>query len=147
AFPANSSDSTSEIFTGWGPRTILGSQYYYRGPYRLVNNFDWQFKFYELDGRKRLFREGSWVAYDPIAHGPLSDDNQVTPNQYRLYYNSYLFPLATKIDLTANVTHLSSVEVDGVRSENNLPVAGKTDWMDGSDAGAQSRNHDLEHIA
>ena len=146
AFPANSSDSTSEIFTGWGPRTILGSQYYYRGPYRLVNNFDWQFKFYELDGPKRLFREGSWVAYDPIAHGPLSDDNQVTPNQYRLYYNSYLFPLATKIDLTANVTHLSSVEVDGVRSENNLPVAGKTDWMDGSNARAQSRNQDLEHI-
>jgi hypothetical protein len=144
--PANSSISVGVTFNGWGPQNFLGSDYYYRGPYRLVNSFDWQFKFFELDGEKKLFRANSWVAYDPAIGGPLPDDSQSNPSQYRLYYNSYLFPLATKLDLTANVTHLSSNAPDGIRSEDNLPVAGKTRWMDGSNARAQNRNYDLEHI-
>lgn len=71
--------------------------------YRLVNNQDWQFRFAELDGEKRLFRSGSWVDYPIYLTNPLPDDSQTSPSQNRLYYNSYLFPLATKIDLSANV--------------------------------------------
>jgi hypothetical protein len=146
ASPAGSSDSVSIVFNDWSAKTFLGSNYYYRGPYRVVNSTEWQFKFPELDGPKRLFKKDSWVAYDPSIGGPLPDDNQTIPNQYRLYYNSYMFPLATKLDLTANVTHLASNAVDGVRTEQSLSVAGKTVWMDGSNARAQSRNYDLEHI-
>lgn len=150
AVPVNSSDSTAITFTYptsiWDPVTILGSQYYYRGPYRLVNSGEWQFKFAKLDGPKRLFKENSWVDYPIYTLSPLADDNQVSPVQNKIYYNSYMFPLATKLDLIANVAHLASNDVEGIRTEQNLSVAGKTLWMDGSNARAQSRNTDLEHV-
>jgi hypothetical protein len=130
----------------WDPLTILGSSYYYRGPYRLVNSGEWQFKFAELDGPNRLFRENSWVDYPLYLTDPLPDDNQSFPSQNRIYYSSYLFPLATKLSLGANVPHLSSSNVDGTRVEQSLMTAGTTQWMDGSNARAQSRNSDLEHI-
>jgi hypothetical protein len=156
ANPIGSTDSILLSFTGptsiWSPATILGSQYYFRGPYRLVNRPNWQFAYpyHELHGKNRLFREGSWVTYPLHSSDPLPDDYQLTgttpPEQTRLYYNSYLFPLATKLDLGAGVTHLASNDADGLRSEQNLSIAGKTMWMDGSNARAQSRNYDLEHI-
>jgi hypothetical protein len=54
--------------------------------------------------------------------------------------------LATKLNLNANVAHLSSTTPNGVRTEKVLSVAGMTEWMDGSNARAQTRNSDLEHI-
>lgn len=167
ASPVGSSDSTALIFRDtaassgppavaaksiWDSWTILGSEYFYRGPYRLVNRANWQFNFPydQIHGKNRLFRQNSWVVYPRYLSDPLADDYQsssgATPEQYRLYYNSYLFPLATKLDLSANVTHLASNDADGVRTEQNLSVAGKTMWMDGANARAQSRNYDLEHI-
>lgn len=147
ANPVGSTDSVDIKFTSdWSSKTILGSQYFYRGPYRLVNMFDWQFDFAKLDGPKRLFREGSWVDYDIAAGGALPDDDQNFPVMNKLYFKSYLFPLATKLDLAANVAHMSSSEPDSIRSEQLLPVAGETVWMDGANARANSRNYDLEHI-
>lgn len=145
------SDSIDIKFQGssiWDPQTILGSQYWYRGPYRIVNRPNWHFSFPfdQLAGKNRLFREGSYVTYNPFTKGALADDSQSNPTQNRLYFNSYLFPLATKIDLGANVSHLASTNVLDARSPQNLPVAGKSLWMDGSNARAQSRNYDLEHV-
>lgn len=149
---ATPSDSVLRSFSGttiWNPVTILGSEYWYRGPYRIVNRPNWHFSFpfNQLDGKNRLFRSGSYVTY-PTAPGlmALADDSQTNPTQNRLYFNSYLFPLATKISLTANVVHLASDDVEDVRTQKSLQVAGKTVWMDGSNARAQSRNFDLEHI-
>jgi hypothetical protein len=146
----SASDSIDLKFTYptsiWDAALINGTKYYYRGPYRLINNGDWHFRFAELDGEKRLFRENSWVDYPVYLTSPLPDDNQASPTQNRLYYNSYLFPLATKIDLSAGVAHLSSTQADGLRGEQVLGTSGKTLWMDGSNARAQSRNQDLEHI-
>lgn len=135
----------------WDPLLINGTRYYYRGPYRLVNSLDWQFQFTELDGPKKLFRSGSWVTYPMSSISPLPDDPMVftsPPRNYynRLYYNSYLFPLATKLDLPANVSHLSSSSIIGKRDPNILATSGKTLWMDGSNARVQSRNIDMEHI-
>lgn len=147
--PVNSTDSKDIKFTNdWTARTILGSSYFYRGPYRLVDSFNWQFSFDQrLDGPKRLFREGSWVDYNIAAGGPLPDDDQNFPVMNKIYFKSYLFPLATKLNLTANVAHLSSPDPDGARSElPPLSVAGETLWMDGSNARANSRNYDLEHV-
>ena len=150
AFPVGSSDSTAITFTYptsiWDPVTILGTQYYYRGPYRLVNSGEWQFQFPQLDGEKRLFRQNSWVDYPIYLTNPLPDDSVSWPVQNRIYYNSYLFPLATKLDLQANVPHLASNSVEGIRTEQLLSVAGKTMWMDGSNARASSKNTDQEHI-
>jgi hypothetical protein len=136
----------------WTVNRILGYDYVYRGPYRLVNTPDWQFGFSheKLDGEKRLFRKNSWVNYPRFLTDPLADDyavsDDIDPQQSRLYYNSYLFPLATKLNIPANVAHLSSTHADEARTEKTLPVAGKTDWMDGSNARAQSRNLNMEHI-
>ncbi len=129
------SDSVALNFTGsaaWDPVTINGTQYYFRGPYRLVNTTDWQFKFTEIDGANRLFKQNSYVT--------------IPQTSEKIYYNSYLFPLATKLDLQANVTHLSSDIFDATRTENVLSTAGKTKWMDGVNARAISRNSDQEHI-
>lgn len=146
ASPVGSSNSIPITWNIYDGQVILGSTYFYRGPYRIVNSVDWQFKFTKLDGPKRLFKENAWVNYDPTIGGPLPDDNQTTPVINKLYYSSYLFPLASKMDLGANVTHLASTASDGVRTEQNLAVAGKTMWMDGANARAQSRNTDLEHV-
>lgn len=122
-----------------------GDKYFYRGPYRIVDFDNWQFAFPfgALHGKYRLFRENSFVHYNSF---PLPDDDPSTPIQNRLYYNSYLFPLATKLNLNPGITHLASTDPDDVRFEDVLASGGKTLWMDGSNARAQSRNHDLEHI-
>lgn len=130
----------------WDPIQILGNYYYYRGPYRLTDKNNWQLAYARLDGHKRLFRENSWVDYPRYAIDPLADDNAYYPTQDRLYYNSYLFPLATQIELQANVPHLASSTVLGTRTEQSLPTASKTVWMDGANARANSRNTSLEHV-
>ncbi len=151
AVPANFTDSKAVTFgvspaSVWGPAVINNVNYYYRGPYRLVNSAEWQFKFAELDGPGRLFKLSSYVDYPIYATNPLPDDSLSSPVQNRLYYNSYMFPLATQISLPANVTHLSSATVEGARSEAALSTAGKTLWMDGANARANSINSELNHM-
>lgn len=134
ANPVNSSDSINITFSGataFNPVTINGINYSFRGPYRLVNQSQWQFAFSDLDGEKKLFKEDSYILKSATE---------------KIYYNSYLFPLATKLEFAPDVSHLSSETVDGVRTENILSVAGETKWMDGSNARAISRNSELEHI-
>jgi len=128
----------------WEPVSILGSQYYYRGPYRLVNRSNWQFDlpFDKIHGKNRIFREDSYISYPNFQTDPLIDDNSLSPEQNRLYYKSYLFPLATKLNLEANKSYLA--ENDPI--EKVLTVAGKTSLMDGANARAQNRNYDLEHV-
>lgn len=136
----------------WDSVRILGSDYYYRGPYRLVNRPNWQFAYPydQIHGKNKLFRKNAWVLYPNYMFDPLPDDYQVgdvnLPEQYRLYYNSYMFPLAMKMDLGSNVSHLASTNAGQSRGVQNSTVSGKTMWMDGANARAQSRNYDLEHV-
>lgn len=137
AVPANVTDALDRIFN-WGALNINGVNYFYRGPYRLVNLAEWQFKFANPVGDKRLFKNS--MAYGgPLTGVPVPDNNTI-------YYNSYLFPLATQLELPAGVAHLSSSDWTSARTETSLSVAGKTQWMDGSNARASSINSDLEHI-
>ncbi len=117
-----------------------GGTYFYRGPYRLVNKGEWHYQVADPTVSKGLFK--SSIPYDFLTHGVLPDN----PSQSQLFFGSYLFPLATKIQLGAGVAHLSSTAVFGTRAATTLPVAGTTEWMDGSNARVQSRNTDLEHI-
>jgi len=137
----------------WAALTLGdGSSYFYRGPYRLVNALEWQIQFADLDGKNRLFRDSSYVNYPLYGSSPLPDDPQSTTlagkNYFnRIYYNSYLFPLATKLNIAAGVPHLSSTTWDGTRSETPaFSTAATTAWMDGSNARATSYNSDLEHL-
>jgi hypothetical protein len=132
----DSQDIRFEGATAWDTILINNVQHFYRGPYRLMDTGNWHFRIPLLDGKNRLFKENSWVNIPPAANDGMD----------RIYFNSYMFPLATKIDLQAGVAHLSSSSIQGVRGSNILPVAGKTLWMDGANARAMSRNFDLEHV-
>lgn len=128
--------SDSPFTLDWSARTINSANYYYRGPYRLVNKAEWEFKFADLVGTKKLFRNSR--PYNGVV-GPSPENNTI-------YYGSYMFPLATQITLGANVPHLSSNAWNDVRSATSLSTAGTTLWMDGSNARANSKNSELEHV-
>ncbi len=132
--PPDTTDSIDISFSGataFNPVTINGINYRFNGPYRLVNQDEWEFDFAELDGEKKLFKQDAYI------------NKSATE---KIYYNSLLFPLATKLKLQPNVGHLSSDAVDGTRTEGTLSVAGETKWMDGANARAISKNSELEHI-
>ncbi len=145
AIPLNSSDSIdinfssslSSVVIDWTAKNINSANYFYRGPYRLVNKAEWQFQFSDLVGSKRLFKNSRPYLGSPTI---------AVPENNTIYFGSYLFPLATQLDLAANVSHLSSATWDGDRAEMTLAVPGKTMWMDGSNARSQSKNADLEHV-
>jgi hypothetical protein len=145
-FSESGTDSTPITFTNpatiWNSVTILDSSYYYRGPYRLINRSNWEFKFPfdDIHGKNRLFKESNFIDYPHSINDPLPGDT--TNEQDRLYFKSYLFPLATRLNLAANKSYLSRDQV----TEKILSVAGKTELMDGSNARVQSRNYDQEHV-
>lgn len=192
--------SSTPFSLDWQAKNINGANYYYRGPYRVVNKTEWHFKFNDLVGNKRLFKNartysgpdvavpgygGATSIWGTKAVGQVcSNDGECTsgycsPSSYTcattsglgasctsdvtcssrfcdpasltcarplVYFGSYMFPLATQTDLSANVAHLSSNNWSDVRSPTSLTVSGKTLWMDGSNARARSKNTDLEHI-
>ncbi len=130
-------------------------KYFYRGPYRMMDSMNWQFRFSRLDGAKRLFKENSYVNFDltkgalpdnPVYATVDSDGNISYTQQDKIYYNSYLFPLATKIKIGAGVGYLGSSGVEGSRSVTSLPSSGETLWMDGANARAQSKDSELNHV-
>ncbi len=130
-------------------------KYYYRGPYRLMDSTNWQFRFARLDGAKRLFKENSYVNFD-LSKGALpdnpvyttvdSDGNISYTQQDKIYFNSYLFPLATKINIGAGLGYLGSSSVEGARAVTSLPTSGETLWMDGANARAQSKDSEFNHV-
>jgi hypothetical protein len=144
AVPLNSSDSinldfllsSTPFILDWNAKSINSVNYYYRGPYRLINRTNWEFKFSDPVGNKKLFKNSRPYTGPAIA----------APEDNTVYFGSYLFPIATKLKLNAGVYHLSSSEWDGVRSETNLAVPGDTLWMDGSNARANSKNVMQEHV-
>ncbi len=139
--------------TIWNPLTIGTSttKYFYRGPYRLMDSVNWQFRFARLDGPKRLFKENSYVNFD-LTKGALPDNpvyavqdsegNITYTPQDKIYYNSYLFPLATKVSLGSGVGYLGSATPDGSR----LVTTTASQWMDGANARAESKDNEQNHI-
>lgn len=134
----------------WAGIMVGGSTYYYRGPYRMVDTVGWQFRYMELDGRRGLFKKDSYVNYtlgglpdNPVFYDYI--DNIWRPH-LRLYYNSLMFPRATRLKIPANVPHLSSTEPIGLRTPDTSAPGESTDWMDGSNARVQSVNDEFNHV-
>ncbi len=139
--------------TIWDSLTIgtSATKYFYRGPYRLMDSVNWQFRFSRLDGAKRLFKENSYVNFDltkgALPDGPVyavqdSDGNISYVPQDKIYYNSYLFPLATKVSLGTGVSYLGSATPDGARAVTTTA----SQWMDGSNARAESKDSEQNHV-
>lgn len=89
---------------------------------------------------------GGSCSNDVTCTSRFCDPSTLTCAKPNVYYGSYLFPLATQMDLTSGVAHLSSNLWNEERQENTLSIPGKSLWMDGSNARAISRNTDQEHI-
>lgn len=203
AVPLNSTDATNITFAGspidWTGKSINGTTYHYRGPYRIVNKPEWHFKFADPVGAKKLFRDyilyggpdaavpgyagatsggataiggacttdascstgycnpstftcaattslGGSCSTDVSCSSRYCDPSSLTCQKPKVFYESYMFPLATQLSLSTGVAHLASNNWADPRSETSLSVPGKTQWMDGANARAMSKNTDLEHI-
>ena len=120
----------------WGPKTINSSTYYYRGPYKLSDRSNWHFKFGDLVGENRLFKNSR----------PYSGSVGPTPDLGTVFFGSYMFPLASKSSIQANTPYLGSDEWNQKRLTQINSVGGESLWMDGSSARAQTLNTANEHI-
>ncbi len=111
-----------------GVQSINGVNYYFDGAFRSLNKGLWQISGDAIFGEYGIF------------DGPVGSVD--------LGYGSKLFPIATKLDLNANVEHLSSsTHSTGSRSIASSPTSGETDWMDGCNARVSTLNKDTnEHI-
>ena len=97
-------------------------QYTYQGPYRRINESNWEISSNAVDtGSYGLFENNGF-------NGTLS----------------FMFPRAAKINLGSGIQHLSSTtsqQTPGTtRSLATLLTPGETEWMDGCNARVQSRD-------
>lgn len=147
-FSTAGTGSEAVTISGFGEHTILGRKFYYRGPYSLVNTNQWELKYgvNNLSGENKLFRTGAFAYYDSATYGLIPGDSGYPVPQQKIYFNSYLFPIATKLELGAGLEHLASNEPQGNRGAELLGSSGTTKWMDGSNARVQSINEEQEHI-
>lgn len=134
----------------WAGKVVGSNTYFYRGPYRLKDTMSWQFRYPSLDGPKGLFKKDSFVNYTlgGLPDSPMYFDyisNLWVPHQ-KLYFNSLMFPRATKLTLNSSIPHLSSVDPIGPRSAVTIGAGGTTEWMDGANARAQSVDSEYNHI-
>jgi len=103
--------------------TLGGTSYRYRGPYRPLSQSLWELSggaiFSDLSGAGTptgLFQK-SLQAGNPLGG-----------------YKSFLFPLATKRPLRANIQYFGSADPFSTRTLLNLTSSGESDYMDGCNA-------------
>jgi hypothetical protein len=118
----------------------INGTYLYAGPYRLINLDQWQ-----ISPSTNNIVSGSGLFIHSESSGSIPP---VVAPTGRIYFQSFMFPLAAKIDLQANIPYVGSAQAFAAlpRSAQVLSVAGKSLWMDGASARALNRNTDLEHI-
>jgi hypothetical protein len=163
--------STNMTFDNTWAGLLFGTTtYYYRGPYRLVDTKNWQFRYQSFDGPKGLFKLDSYVLFnETLFTGPAGNCPNSAPGVAgaaclpddpvyfnfgmgsfqkvpRLYYNSLMFPRATQLSLNSGIPHLSDTNAVGLRTPATVNPGEKTLWMDGSNARAQSINSEFNHV-
>jgi hypothetical protein len=130
SYDSATGSSTTYSFAAFGSiNNIEGTNYQYNGPYRALNEGLWQITGSAMYGTYGLF-QGTGTGFASGGFG------------------SYLFPRYSKLDLQANVQHLSNSQPDLQKTlVTSFPVSGETNWMDGCNARALSYNQDTnEHI-
>lgn len=126
-------NNTAINFNGFGAGNIVnisGTDYYYNGPYRSLNQGLWQISGDAMFGQYGLFR-GSLTAGDAETG-----------------YGSYLFPRYNKMTLASGTQHISGTIPDQAKAlVSTFPTSGETNWMDGCNMRASTLNLDSnEHI-
>lgn len=116
------SDATSPstvVFNGYGvTRTINGNQYKYNGPYRPINSANWQ-----VQGDAR-FNQNYGIFRSSLSS--LTDSVKLDSG-----YDSKLFPIYTKFNLSKDTEYLGSNNVEDLKIFNKMSANGESAWMDG----------------
>ena len=111
-------DVNAMLFTIGFDAPLLG--FYYRGPYRTINDADWQI----VPGSAATFNS---------KFGLFSETGNSLTSTYTGFH-SYLFPRAGKLSLSQGTAYLGSTDKFGVnttRSRNYVNSAGATTYVDG----------------
>jgi hypothetical protein len=117
-------DDSLTFSAGLLSAVINGLVYEYKGPYRKVNDTLWQIQSAAEVGQYGLF-------------GEIDGGN---------YYESKLFPLAAKRSLPKDVEYLGSATPDGFKGLTFQAANGDTQWMDGCNERATTRDYLGEHV-
>ncbi|MDP7321605.1 MAG: hypothetical protein QF441_13420 [Bacteriovoracaceae bacterium] len=128
----------STVFTTFESTQVIDSlTYYYRGPYRPLNQEEWQISEEAIKGNYGVFGG----VYDDNLNGKVDD--------YELEYGylARLFPLYTKFDLLKNTEYMGSAIADAEKVLTTMNSNGESLWMDGCNKRANTV-HEItgEHI-
>lgn len=110
---------------------VIVPNYRYEGPYRVLAQNTWQISGGALFSTVNGATKASGIF-----------QNSFTPGVASQGYNSFLFPRATQMNLSAGVEHFSSSLPFEPRTLINggLVSSGDTDWMDGCNARVSTYN-------
>lgn len=126
----NDPDSPAVTFSYGQSKTIDNETYYYLGPYRPINEANWQIKLNAALGAK-------YGIFNSSISGALMAAGK----------ESNLFPLATKFDLPKDVEYLGSENPEDFKSLQVMISNGQSSWMDGCSMRATTvDNNTGEHI-
>lgn len=109
-------NATSVTASYGGTVTVGGTNYIYRGPFRFIDQSNW-----EISGDALISNSTNY-------YGLFTN---VDTTSTSIYYTSYLFPRAGKLSLKSGVEHFSSSTPFTTRSSIKLSVSGETNYMNG----------------
>ncbi len=114
-------DNTHTFTTFESTQTINTITYYYRGPYRPINQDNWEISGEALKTDAGLFG-GVW---DDNANG------SVDPEEVEYGYLSKLFPLYAKFDFLKDTEYMGSAVPDAQKVLSTMVSNGESLYMDG----------------
>jgi hypothetical protein len=100
------------------PSKFLG---FYQGPYRAINDLEWQ-----ISGAALFSGTAGLFEYGPIA------------TNLKIGYHSLLFPRAGRLSLSSGINYLGSETHFGVRSKLTSDASGTTKFVDGCNLRVQN---------
>lgn len=107
---------------------IDGQVYIYRGPYRPINDSNWQISADAIVGQYGLFKK-----VPDFNNNGVLDSAEVQYGQ-----QSLLFPLYTKLDLLKDVQYMGSSVADGTKVLTTMTSNGESTYLDGCNARAST---------
>jgi len=126
-------------FTAEGESPATGHQYFYRGPYRPINQNQWEIKEKAVWGPKGIY--GQYAKTNALGQHANYDCYDANSNAYNYScgLKSHLFPKSGRLDLRTNVKYLGSVEdqiakdghIQGLQTITTKAGNGASNYMDG----------------
>ncbi len=117
--------------------TISGNDYNYAGPYRTLNYTNWSLTADAVIGQYGLFQKHLTLA---------SPYTGIDSSNIDYGAESLLFPRYGKMDLSANIDHLSVVSgqpANDPKISSSLSASGLSEWMDGCNLRVSNYDPDM----